>query len=162
MNWLDITLLAVGGFVALAGWRMGAIQVAVSGAGILVGIALSSRLHGEAEPIISRFTDSENAAEFGGFALIFVLVLIASLLVGHALRAVLNRLMLGWGDKLAGVALGIVVTFAAGSAVFSAVQSYPFLGLDQTIEESTLGSLLADNFDTVLKGLGFIPDDLGA
>ena len=162
MNWLDITLLTVGGFVALLGWRMGAVHVAVTGAGILGGIALSSRFHGEAEPIISRFVDSDNAAEFGGFALIFILVLIASALLGYVIRSLLQRLMLGWGDKLVGVALGLLVAFAAGSAVFSAVQSYPFLGLDTTIEDSKLGSFMADNFDTVLKGLWFIPEDLGS
>ena len=161
MNWLDIVVLVTVGTVALAGLRLGGVHIAVTAVGVLAGIVLAGHLHGDVRPIISRFTDSENGAEIGAFAAIFVLALIASLVAGFMLRVVLSKLMLGWIDRLAGLGLGVVVTLAAGSAVLSAIQSYPVLGLEETITGSTLGSFLADNFDVVLRGLKFIPDDLG-
>ena len=161
MNWLDIIIVAAVGFIALAGWRMGGVHAAVTGAGIFVGIALAGHLHHRVEPIFSRFVDSDDGAEIAAFIAIFILVLIASAVVGTLARGVLHSFMLGWMDKATGLGLGVVVSFAAGSAVFSALQSYPVLGLEETISGSTLGSFLADNFDVVLRGLKFIPGDLG-
>lgn len=161
MNWLDIVILAAVGFITLAGWRMGGIHMGVTGAGIVVGIALASRLHDRVKPVITRFVDSENGAEVGAFIGIFILVLAASVVAGWTVRSVLNRLMLGPVDKVVGLGVGVAVTFAIGSALLSAVQSYPVFGLEDTIASSTLGSFLADNFDVVMRGLRFVPDDFG-
>ena len=161
MNWLDIVIVVVGGVVAVVGWRVGGLHIAVTGAGILVGIALASRQHERVEPLFSRFIDSHNGAEIAAFITIFALVLLASVLVSFLAGPLLRTLMLGWADKVVGVGLGVVVVFAVGSAIFSAIQSYPVHGLDNTIADSTLGSFLADNFDTVLRGTKVVPDDLG-
>ena len=161
MSWLDIVIVAVVALIGLAGWRMGGIHIAVTGAGILVGIALSSRLHHRVTPIFSPYIDSDNGAEIAAFSAIFMLVLIASVVVGFMVRTLSHKLMLGWMDNIAGLAIGVVLTLASGSAAFATIQSYPVYGLDNTIGDSTLGPFLADNFDTVLKGLKFIPADLG-
>ena len=68
---------------------------------------------------------------------------------------------LGWVDQLLGVSLALVITFAVGSALLSVVQSYPVGGLDGVIDGSVLGTFLADNFDTVLRGIRLVPKDLG-
>ena len=161
MNWLDIVVVAVAGIIALVGWRMGALRIAVTGVGVLVAIVLASRTHEKVEPLFSRFIDGRNGAEVAAFITIFVLVLIASVLASFLADTILRKLMLGWVDKAAGMVLGVIVVFAAGSAIFSAIQSYPVHGLDNTIDGSALGSFLADNFDTVLRGLKLVPDDLG-
>ena len=161
MNWLDIVILVAVGVVALVGWRMGGIQVSITGAGILAGIALSSRFHSEAEPLFSRFIDNENGVEFAGFIAIFILVLVASLTVGFLAHSILRSLKLGLMDNVSGLGLGVVIILAIGSAALSAIQSYPIHGLENTITESTLGSFLANNVDVVLRGLKFIPGDFG-
>ena len=162
MNWLDIVILVAVGTVALVGWRMGGVQIGVTGAGLLVGIALSSRLHDQVSPMFSSFISSDNGAEIAGFAAVFIVALLGSVAIASVVRSVLGTLMLGWTDKSLGLGLGVIVTFAVGSAVLSAVQSYPVLGLEDAIEDSAVGSFLANNFDTVLRGLRFIPNDLGA
>ena len=161
MNWLDIVILASVGVIALTGWRMGGIHIGITGVGILAGIALASHLHSEIRPLFDGFIDSDNWADLAAFAALFILVLVASAIVGFMVRAVLGGLRLGLVDNVMGLGLGIGVSFAIGSAVFSALQSYPVLGLEGAIEGSTLGSFLADNFDTVLRGLKFIPGDFG-
>ena len=161
MNWLDIVILAAGGLVAMLGLGIGGLQLASMAAGSLVGIALSSRFHDRVSPVFSRFTDSDNGAEVAALVAIFVAVLFASVLAGTLVRGVFRKLTLGWVDKVMGMGMGLVVTFAVGSAVLSTIQSYPTLDMEDTIADSTLGSFLADEFDVVLRGLGFIPDDLG-
>ena len=161
MNWLDIAILAMVGSIALAGLGMGGIHIGVTGAGVLAGIALSSRLQDQVRPLFSQFTENDNAAELGAFIAIFIAVLIASVVVGFMACSILKSLMLGWMDKLLGLGVGIAVSFAIGSAVLSTVQGYPVMGLEDTIDESTLGTFLADNFDVVLRTLRFVPHDLG-
>ena len=162
MNWLDPVILAGVAIIALVGWRIGGLHIGVMGAGIIAGIALASRLHDRVSPLFSRFISSENGAEIAAFILIFSLVIIASAAIGFAVHIILRRLMLGWAEKVVGLGLGVAIALAIGSATFSALQSYPVLGLENTIEGSTLGTFMADNFDSVLRGLKFIPGDLGA
>lgn len=161
MNWLDIVIIAVIAVIALSGWKLGGIHLGVTGAGVLAGIALASRVHHRVTPLFSAYMDSDNGAEIAGFGTILILVLIAAIVVGFMVRTISRSLMLGWVDNVLGLALGVIVALAVGSTVFSAIQSYPVYAMDDTISDSTLAPLLADNFDTVLRGLKFIPTDLG-
>lgn len=161
MNWLDVLILGVTGLTAMMGLGIGGIHVAVTGVAILAGTSLAGHHHGLVEPLVSRFTDVQNQAEIISFVVIMVAVLLASVALGAAVRTILKGLMLGWVDRLLGMGLAMVVTFAVGSALLSVVQTYPVGGLDGVIDDSTLGTFLADNFDTVLRGIRFIPKDLG-
>ncbi len=161
MNWMDLVIIVVGISVAFVGWRMGGIQIGVVAIGVFAGIALSSRLHDEVARLFSRFIDSDNGAEVASFIAIFILALLAAAVLGTIAHAILVKVKLGSINKAAGFVLGVLVTFAIGSAVLSTIQSYPVMGLEGTIEDSAMGTFLADNFDVVLRGLRFIPDDLG-
>ena len=161
MNWLDAVIIIAAVLVAVTGLRVGGTQFAATGLGILVGITMASRLQGRLEPIFSGFIDSDNGAEIAGFIAIIVIVAIAAMVLGTVVRRILKTLMLGWLDQVAGLAIGLVIVFALGSALLANIQSFPVLGIQDTIDRSVLGSFLADNFDAVLRGLRFIPSDLG-
>ena len=60
---------------------------------------------------------------------------------------------------LAGMAVGISIGFLMLSGLFTNIQRFPVRDYDATIDESKLGSFLADNFDVVLRGLKLIPGD---
>jgi len=160
MNWLDLVLIVFVAVVAVIGYRTGLVQAGTTLVGILVGIALASRLHDKVDSLFS-FTGNENAQEIGGFILIFALVLLGSIVASYLLRSILRAAMLGWVDSLGGVALGVVIAAAAASAVLSNVQQFPVLDLDVTVEDSLLGSFLADNFDVVLRGVRILPKGYG-
>ena len=161
MNWLDVLILALTVFAALGGLGIGGIHVAVTGVAVLVGTSLAGHHHDLVKPLVSRFTDVENQAEIISFAVIMIAVMLASVAVGVAVRAILKGLMLGWLDRLLGLVLAVVITFAVGSALLSVLQTYPVGGADGVIDGSILGTFLADNFDTVLRAIRFIPKDLG-
>ena len=65
----------------------------------------------------------------------------------------------GLAEKLAGMAVGLLVGFMLLSGVLTGIQRFPFRDLDKTIDESALGTFLADNFDVVIRGVGLIPGD---
>jgi len=45
------------------------------------------------------------------------------------------------------------------SGVLTALQRFPVAGIEDDIEESTLGPFLADNFDVVIRSFKLIPGD---
>ena len=107
MNWLDILIFAVGGVIALLGWRMGGLRIAATAVGIMVGLTLASRLHDDVRPMFSAFKISDNAAEIGAFIAIFALVLAASVAISFPIRALPKKFMIGWVDNTLGLGLGI-------------------------------------------------------
>ncbi len=161
MNWLDAAILVVGGVLAVVGMRMGALHIAAIAVGSLAGLALASRLQGKVAPLFENFTDSENGPEIAALVVIFLVVMIGVFLAANLLKGVFNKVSLGWVDKVAGIGFGVILAFAIGSTILSSVQDYPILGLEDTIDESALGTFLADNFDVVLRGLRVVPKDLG-
>jgi hypothetical protein len=52
-----------------------------------------------------------------------------------------------------------LIGFVLLSGVLTNVQRFPVRDYDQTIDESALGSFLADNFDVVIRGVKLIPGD---
>lgn len=161
MNWLDVVVIIAAVLVGVTGLKVGAVQSAATGLGILVGITMASRLQGRLDPIFSGFIDSDNGAEIAAFIAIIVIMAFAAMVLGMVVRRILKTLMLGWLDQVAGLAIGLVIVFSLGSALLANIQSFPVLGIQDTIDGSVLGSFLADNFDAVLRGLKFIPSDLG-
>ena len=161
MNWLDIVIVVAGGSITFIGWTMGGIFLGVTALVILAGMAFATRVQDELQPLFAKFIDSANGAEIASFIAIFVLVLIASVAISSALKTVLSKLMLGWVDKASGLAVGLVLSLAIGSVMLATIQDYPVLGLETTIEDSALGTFLADKIAVVLRGIRFIPKDLG-
>lgn len=161
MNWLDIVILIALGVGGLSGIRMGGVHAIMTTLGVMTGILLASRYHDNVEPYLSKFIDNDNAAYLGGFAVIFLAVLVSTAFIASSVRALLRGLALGWMDKTVGLALALGVVMSGGSAILSTAQDYPILGLDKTIEGSILGSFLADNFEVILKTIKIIPAELG-
>ena len=161
MNWLDIAIIVSTGVLFLLGWKLGVVHLAVVAVGSFLGITLASRFKDEVEPAFSALGLGDNWAEVSAFIAIFTIALAAALAAGSMLTFMSKRLKIGWADNVIGAALGLVVSLAVWSTLLSTVQSHPVLGLESTVEGSALGTFLADRFDLVLKGIGFIPDDLG-
>lgn len=161
MNWLDIAIIVSTGVLLLLGWKLGVLHLAVVAVGAFLGITLASRFKDEVEPAFSALGLGDNWAEVAAFIAIFLIALAAALVAGSMLQFMSRRLKIGWADNAIGAALGLIVSLAVWSTLLSTVQSHPVLGLESTVEGSALGTFLADRFDLVLKGIGFIPDDLG-
>lgn len=160
MNWIDIVILAVWGISAFWGFSVGFLQVAVPFVSLVIGLALASRIGDSVGNIFSGFTANENAQAVAGFILILAAVLILGGIIGFWAKRVLNIIPLfGLADKLAGMAVGLLIGFVLLSGILTGIQRYPFRDLDKTIDDSALGAFLADNFDVVIRGVGLIPGD---
>ena len=160
MNWIDIAILVIWGMTALWGFSSGLLRILVPLIALVIGMALSSRIGDSVGEIFSSFTDNENAQTVAGFVLIFGLLFILGGIISVVARRVLGIIPLfGMVNSLAGMAAGLLVGFLLVSGVLTAIQKSPVRDLDVTIDESTLGTFMADQFDVVIRGIKLIPGD---
>tara|TARA_B100000949_G_scaffold104603_1_gene93109 strand:+ start:323 stop:835 length:513 start_codon:yes stop_codon:yes gene_type:complete len=160
MNWIDIAILVIWGMTALWGFSSGLLRILVPLVALVIGMALSSRIGDSVGEIFSSFTDNENAQTVAGFVLIFGLLFILGGIISVVARRVLGIIPLfGMVNSLAGMAVGLLVGFLLVSGVLTAIQKSPVRDLDVTIDESTLGTFMADQFDVVIRGIKLIPGD---
>ncbi|PKB78704.1 MAG: hypothetical protein BZY88_17085 [SAR202 cluster bacterium Io17-Chloro-G9] len=160
MNWVDIVILVVWGVSILWGFSAGLIQMVVPFVALLASLALSSRIGDSVGNVFSSVTDNENAQTAAGFILIFVILFVAGGIIGFLIRGVLGFIPLfGLANRFAGMAAGILIGFVLLSGILTGLQKFPFEDSDKKIDESALGTFLADNFDVVIRGVGLIPGD---
>lgn len=160
MNWIDAVILVVWGITAIWGFAAGLLQVVLPLCVTIAGLALSSRFAEDVGNLFSRLTDSEDIQTIAGFILIFLGLFIVGLVAGFCLRKVLGLIPLfGLVNRLGGIAAAILVGFLLLSGLLTAVQQHPFQNMDERIDDSALGSFLADNFDVVIRGAKLIPGD---
>ena len=159
MNWIDAVVIIAWVLTALWGFSTGMIRIAIPLAAVIAGLAISSRIAGDVGNIFSGITDSENAQTAGGFILVFLGIFIISAVVSFWIGMVTRFLpMFGLLNRTAGMAAGIIIGFLLLSGVLTGVQKYTDR-VDKDIEESSLGTFLADQFDEVTRGVKLIPGD---
>ena len=160
MNWIDIAILIVWGITTLWGYSAGLLKILVPFISLVIGLALSSRIGDSVGAIFSGVTDNENAQTIAGFVLVFGVLFIAGGILSFMARKVLGIIPLfGFANSLAGMAVGLLIGFVLLSGVLTNIQRFPVRDYDETIDESALGSFLADNFDVVIRGVKLIPGD---
>ena len=160
MNWIDIVILVVWGVTALWGFSSGLLKILVLFFSLVIGLALSSRIGDSVGELFSGLTDNENAQTIAGFLLILVVLLVAGGIISFMASKVLGIIpLLGLVNSLSGMAVGLLVGFLLISGVLTAIQKFPIRDLDLTIDESKLGTFMADQFDVVVRGVKLIPGD---
>ncbi len=160
MNWIDIVILVVWGVTALWGFSSGLLKILVLFFSLVIGLALSSRIGDSVGELFSGLTDNENAQTIAGFLLILVVLFVAGGIISFMASKVLGIIPLfGLVNSLSGMAVGLLVGFLLVSGVLTAIQKFPIRDLDLTIDESKLGTFMADQFDVVVRGVKLIPGD---
>ncbi len=149
MNWLDIALLVILGIAALWGLRKGLIGVVIPLVGLVVGIFLAGIFYNS---IAEGIFNSEAAiAKVAGFLIVLVAVMVVASLVSKVLTGMLSMVMLGWANRLAGGALGLVLSGVLLGVVLALIASFPIGGLDSAVRDSALAALLVERSPLVLS-----------
>ena len=158
MNWVDIAILVVWAGTASWGASMGLLQMGVHLVVVAVGLAIASRIAPTVGDLFSVVTDNENAQSAAGFIAVFLILFIAGGVVSFWLRMILGIIpFFGSFNKLGGLIVGVAVGFLLLSGILTGIQKFPIGDAEQTIDDSKLGSFLADNFDVITRGIGLIP-----
>ena len=117
MNWLDLVFLVIVIISGVVGLRIGLIRAALGALGAVVGILIASQISDDVGSLYASYISSETLAN----VIAYGLVILASMTVAGVLtifvRKLVYMLFMGWVDKVAGLALGLVagtvITWAA-------------------------------------------------
>ena len=150
MNWLDIVIIVIASIGGILGWRVGITRVAFTIIGCILGVILAGQL-GETLGNQMGFIENQNAAKVAGFASIFGITFLGASIASSLLQKFLKVFLLGWVDKVSGAVLGTGVATFAVTAMIIAAASFPFSGMDKSIENSDFAPPLADNVPFILN-----------
>lgn len=121
MNWLDYVFLAIIVVTAIYGIFKGFVKQVIGLAAVVAGLVLAVLYYERAAGIFIGLVKNRLVANFLGFTLVFVLVLVAGGILGHLLtKAMIGPLALV--NRLFGALFGIVTAvLACGILVFALV-----------------------------------------
>ena len=127
MNAFDTVLLVVIALLMLVGLLKGLTRLAIGIAALVAACVLATRFH---RPVAASFAAvaelAEPVASAAAYAAIFLGTMLAGALVAFVVRRTLKLAMLGWVDRLAGAAVGLVAALlAAGLLLVPAAGRVP-------------------------------------
>jgi len=156
MSWLDIVIMVAIGVTTFIGVKKGVIKIALTLAGLIVGIVLAGRYYAPFAEHLS-FISRASLAKVAAFAIIFIGVMVIATVLARLLKWAASAIMLGWVNRLGGGILGFVVG-AMFCGAFLAMW-VKFLGMTGAIAQSTIAPILLDQFPRVLA---LLPKEFGA
>jgi len=156
MNWLDIVIMIGIGVVTFFGVRKGIIKIALTLAGLVVGIFLAGRYYVLFSQHLT-FIHQPGWAKVAAFAIIFIGVMAIAIVLARLLGRAASAMMLGWANRLGGGILGFVVGALFCGALLA--MWVKFLGMTGAIAGSTIAPILLNQFPRVLV---LLPKEFGA
>ena len=165
MNTLDIILLLCFIPGVVSGFSKGFILQVASIAAIVAGAWASYRFAGMAASGIAPYLGdaSPSIIQICAFAITFLAVAVLVALAARALRGIVRFVMLGWLDKLLGVAFGILkiaLLLSIAVILFDNINVHTAWASDETLSSSivypslkTFGYAVFPYFKSLLAGL---------
>ncbi len=142
MNILDIILLICFIPAVVQGLRKGFIAQVISIVSIILGVWASAKFANALSIWIGQYiTASEQVLKVVAFALILIIVFLILAAIGKALEGVFRLVMLGWLNKLLGVAFALIKTgLIVGLAImaFDSLNATFHIVKDPVLAESVL------------------------
>jgi membrane protein required for colicin V production len=150
MNLLDIIIVAAMIFFIVRGLLNGFIKEIASLAGIVLGIWLGILHHPSVASSLQAFLPAWKYIQLFSFGLIFFLVFITFSVIGWVLKALFEKVFLGWLDKGLGTLLavlkGIILTYLVIILLSTYVPSKARL-----VAESELAHFVVVSYQTLAK-----------
>ena len=157
MNILDIIILICLVPAVIQGIRKGFISQAISIISLIAGIWASAKFANMVGAWLAQYiTASEQVLRLTAFALILVVVFVVLGMIGKLLEGIIKLIMLGWMNKLLGVAFAIlkcVLGLGFLAMVFTSVNESWHLVKPEVLNDSVLYPIIKDIADNVFPYL---------
>lgn len=155
MNWLDVAIIISAVLAGYNGYKTGLVRSALLIAGIIVGVVLAGQVGGRVGQELGDL-GAPGGSRLLGFAVILALCIVAAFLLGLLARKFIKTLLIGWLDDVAGVLAGLAICALVWTSLIVAAGSTELQWATKAVQESELGSRLADNGGAVLS---LLPDE---
>jgi len=139
MNWLDAVLLFIIALSVIHGFRKGLSRQIIGLVSVVIAILIGLWTYGLAGHWLEPHVGSRRAANFAGFALVFIAVMIAGALVGYVVHKFIKFTGLSFFDRVFGAVFGVVrgtlisVAIILGIMAFSAEGKPPASVVDSRV-----------------------------
>lgn len=152
MNLLDSTILAVLVLGGLRGLLRGLLKELAAVAAFLLGGWIAFKYHPQAAELLAGLLPSP-AARILAFTALLILVGLSAHLLGNLLTSLINLALLGWVNRLAGLALGCFEGALVIGMIFYAIGAVPFsFPLQQSIQNHAFALRLAQLGGAAIDG----------
>lgn len=150
MNWIDVAIvLILAGFVVTA-YTAGLIREVVTLISVLVGIVVAGILYDDLAADVLVFVDDEDAARAIAFLVLFGSTYLIGQIAAYVLKRMASIMMLGWADRAGGAAFGLLKGLIVIQVLVILFAAYPSIGLDDAVDDSTVGRFFVDDASVVL------------
>ena len=156
MNALDILLAVIGFALVICGFARGLARTVLDILGLLAAFLVASRFAGRAAAWFAFTGWSDEARTLLGYVTLFGLVVLAAELAGWLVRKFLKAAKLGFVDRLAGGAVGLVAAVLAAALLILPVVAYSSAG-ESLLDRSSLAPYVVAVADLAAT---VVPDDL--
>lgn len=153
MNWLDVVLLAIIGFVTWRAYQNGFIRELVGLSASFLAIPIAGVFYDDMYPKVRPIVDNDDLAALVSFLAILAGVIVGGAVVAHLLKRTVAMLNLGAADKLAGGVFGFAKVVIIAQVVLIALVVFPKPDLHGSIDDSRVATGLLDTAPAVLAFL---------
>ena len=157
MNILDIIILICLVPAIIQGIRKGFISQAISIISLIAGVWASAKFANAVGVWLAQYiTASEQALKLTAFALILLAVFLVLGLIGKALDGIIKLIMLGWLNRLLGVAFSLakcILGLGLLAMVFNSLNASFDLVKPEVLSDSVLYPIIKDIADNVFPYL---------
>ena len=125
VNTFDVLLLVLVGLLVLLGVLRGLTRLLIGAGALVAAFMLAAQFHWQVAVSMARVVEmTEPVANRVAYLAIFLGTVLAGALVASALGRLLRASKLGWADRLAGGAVGLVTALLAAALVILPVVAY--------------------------------------
>jgi membrane protein required for colicin V production len=144
LNWVDAAILAVIAGLTYSSFHAGLIREIVTIVGAALAVVLAGLLYDDFARDVEVGVKDQQTARVVAFCIIFGATILASQLIAIFLKQAAALLMLGPLDSMGGAAIGLLKALILIEAALIVAITFPKLGLEDSVRDSVLGSLLVD------------------
>jgi len=145
VNWLDVLLVLVLVWSVVVAVLRGFSREVIGLVSAIIGLFAGAWFYGPAGAFLHPYVSSRNVANFCGFVIVFVGVLVIGSLLGWAFGKLLKWAGLSWFDRLLGAVFGLVRAVVVSVAVVMVLVAFtPGTNPPQGVVRSRLAPYVID------------------
>lgn len=150
MNWLDILILALLAWFALAGLSAGILRETVTLIAAVLGVLVAGQLYKQLAADFAIFTNHTTVANIAAFVTLLGAVLLAGQITAVLLKRTAALLMLGPLDHIAGLFFGLVKGFVLVEGLLFLFAGYRVEAITHAMDGSLLTPLFLQGLPVLL------------
>jgi membrane protein required for colicin V production len=143
LNWLDYLLILILGFSAVQSFRRGFSREVIGLIAAAAALFLGMWFYADAGGLLKRWIASDRAADFVGFVLVVLAVLVVGSIVGAIVRRFVKAVGLSFFDRLLGALFGLVRGALVAIALLTAYLAFGPRADPKTAPSAVLHSQIA-------------------